>query len=86
MNNLLNILLDIEERQIVKAIQYKNTSLQEIKPISENELHDINANLLLTSNENIAFGVHKKLTNGLITYYLQNRFPENYHSFESIFT
>jgi adenine-specific DNA-methyltransferase len=86
MNNSLNILLDLEERLIVKAIQYKFTSLQDIKPISENELHEINANLLLTSNENVAFGVHKKLINGLISYYLQKRFPDYNHSFISIFT
>lgn len=86
MNNSLNILFDLEERLIVKAIQNKFTFLQDIKPISENELHEINANLLLTSNENIAFGVHKKLINSLITYYLQNRFPEYNNSFLSIFT
>lgn len=86
MNNSLNILLDLEERLIAKAIQDKFTTLQEIKPISENEVHEINTNLLLTSNENIAFGVHKKLINGLITYYLQNRFPDYNHSFLSVFT
>jgi adenine-specific DNA-methyltransferase len=86
VNNSLNILFDLEERLILKAIQNKFAFLQDIKPISENELHEINANLLLTSNENIAFRVHKKLINGLITYYLQNRFPENNNSFLSIFT
>ncbi len=84
MNKSLNILLDLEEHLIAQAIQNKWKSLQDIRPISEEELQEINANLLLTSDENIAFIAHKKLINGLNSHYIKNRFPENLSLFSNL--
>ncbi len=40
-----------------------------MKPISSEDIHLINANLLLTDETNVAFKVHKQLINSL-NYYL----------------
>lgn len=85
MKRLLNNFLDLEERLIVKAIQKKFPSINDLRPISENELHEINANLLLTNEENIAFQVHKDFIECLVTTYIKNKFSVDYKIFNKAF-
>jgi len=85
MKRLLNNFLDLEERLIVKAIQKKFSSINDLRPISENELHEINANLLLTNKENVAFQVHKDFIECLVTTFIKNKFNVDYEIFKKAF-
>ncbi len=86
MNNILNYFLIKEEQQILFEIQknflpYKD----EIKPVSSEDIHLINANLLLTDETNIAFKVHKQLVNSLICAYVNAKFPNQANKLKSVF-
>ena len=67
MSNNFNYFLIKEEQLIAQEIQ-KNflSNADEIKPVSQIEIHSINANLLLTDNRNVAYKVHNELINSLI--------------------
>jgi len=84
LKNLINLILHSEEKLISFAIQNEFIS-DEIKPTSEKELHLINANLLLTDQENLAFRVHKSIINSLITIFLKSRFKENIKELKDVF-
>lgn len=84
MKNLINLILNSEEKLISSAIQKEFIS-DEIKTTSEKELHLINANLLLTNKENVAFKVHKSIINSLITIFIKSRFNENEIELETVF-
>ncbi len=85
MKILLNNFIDLEERLIVKAIQQKFSKINDLRPISENELHEINANLLLTNEENIAFQVHKDFIECLVTIFIKNNFSTDIKLFKNAF-
>lgn len=85
MKTLINHILIIEERLITLAI-HKEFISNEIKPSTEKELHLINANLLLTNQENVAFKVHKKIVNTLISIFLKSEFSDNLNELKNIFT
>ena len=85
MKTLLNNFIDLEERLIVKAIQQKFPNINDLRPVSENELHEINANLLLTNEENIAFQVHKDFIECLVTIFIKNNFSADYKIFKNLF-
>ena len=85
MKNLLSQILVFEERLILSAIQIEFIS-NDITPSTTNEIHLINANLLLTNQENIAFKVHKKVVNSLITIFLKSKFSETLTELEKVFT
>lgn len=86
MNSILNYFLAQEEQLILLEIQ-KNflTGKDELKPVSEKDIHLINANLLLTDETNIAFKVHKQLINSLICAYVDTKFPNQATKLKSVF-
>ena len=86
MNNILNYFLAKEEQLILLEIQ-KNflSDKDEIKPVSSEDIHLINANLLLTDETNVAFKVHKQLINSLICAYVNAKFPNQANELKSVF-
>lgn len=86
MSSILNYFLTKEEQLISLEIQ-KNflSGKDEMKPVSAQDIHLINANLLLTDETNVAFQVHKQLTNSLITSYINTNFPNQINELKSIF-
>lgn len=86
MNNILNYFLTKEEQLILLEIQ-KNflSGKDEIKPFSSEDIHLINANLLLTDETNVAFKVHKQLINSLIGSYVNAEFPNQANELKSVF-
>ncbi len=74
MSNNFNYFLIKEEQLIAQEIQ-KNflSKTDELKPVSQIEIHSINANLLLTDDRNLAYKVHKELINSLITLFISIR-------------
>ena len=84
MKNLINLILHSEEKLISLAIQ-KDFISDEIKPTTEKEIHLINANLLLTNQENLAFRVHKSIVNSLITIYIKSQFNKNETELKTVF-
>jgi len=86
MNSILNYFLAQEEQLILLEIQ-KNflSSKDEIKPVSSEDIHLINANLLLTDETNVAFKVHKQLINSLIFAYVNIKFPNQANKLKSVF-
>lgn len=86
MSNLINYILAKEEQFITLEIQ-KNffSQANEMKPLSQNEMHLINANLLLTDDSNLAYQVHKKSINSLIYLYISHKFKTNVEELNKIF-
>lgn len=86
MNNILNHLIIKEEQLILLEIQRTYLSdKDEIKPISSETIHLINANLLLTDETNVAFKVHKQLVNSLICVYVNKEFSNQASKLKSVF-
>ncbi|HVA98949.1 MAG TPA: Eco57I restriction-modification methylase domain-containing protein [Bacteroidia bacterium] len=84
--NVLNFLYTKEEQLISLRIQKDFfEKSEELKPVSQKELHLINANLLLTNDTNIAFKVHKQLINALITIYIKDKYKKNYKTLQDVF-
>ena len=84
--NILYFLLAKEEQLISLLIQKDFISKSDdLKPVSDKELHLINANLLLTNDLNVAFQVHENLINSLITIYIQEKHNSNYNQLERVF-
>src|SRR5690554_5022016 len=86
MSNILNYFLVKEEQLILFEIQ-KNflADKDEMKPVSAEDIHLINANLLLTDETNVAFKVHKQLINSLICAYVNAKFPNQANELKSVF-
>lgn len=86
MSSILNYFLTKEEQLISLEIQ-KNflSGKDEMKPVSAQDIHLINANLLLTDETNIAFQVHKRLINSLITSYINFKFSNQANELKSAF-
>ena len=86
MSSILNYFLTKEEQLISLEIQ-KNflSGKDEMKPVSAQDIHLINANLLLTDETNIAFQVHKQLINSLITSYINANFSNQINELKSVF-
>lgn len=86
MSNILNYFLVKEEQLILFEIQ-KNflAGKDEMKPISAQDIHWINANLLLTDETNVAFKVHKQLINSLTYIYINTNFPNQENELKAIF-
>lgn len=86
MSNILNYFLVKEEQLILFEIQ-KNflAGKDEIKPVSSEDIHLINANLLLTDETNVAFKVHKQLINSLICTYVNAKYPNQATKLKSVF-
>jgi Alw26I/Eco31I/Esp3I family type II restriction m6 adenine DNA methyltransferase len=85
-SNNLDYFLTKEEQLIALEIQKNFLSQRnELKPISQKELHLINVNLLLTDVSNIALKVHINLINSLITSYINSKFKEHSEELKSIF-
>ena len=75
IDNVLNYLLTKEERLITLQIQDDFFSeSDEITTTSQAEIHLVNANLLLTNELNVAYKIHKRLINSLITIYLKEKY------------
>ena len=86
MNSILNYFLTKEEQLISLEIQKSFLSdKNEMKPVSSDDIHLINANLLLTDETNIAFKVHKQFINSLITTYLNSKFPNQINELKNTF-
>lgn len=86
MNGILNYFLTKEEQLISHEIQKIFLSgKDEMKPVSSNDIHLINANLLLTDDSNIAFQVHKQLINSLITFYVNEKFSNQGSDLKRVF-
>lgn len=86
MNNILYYFLEQEEQLISLEIQKNFLSGEdEMKPISSEDIHLINAYLLLTDDTNVAFKVHKQLINSLIYLYINANFPKQLNELETIF-
>jgi len=85
-DNILNYILTKEEQLIALEIQ-KNflSNVNEVKPISQKEVHLINANLLLTDERNIAFKVHSQIINSLITSYINSKFKKHSEDLKVVF-
>lgn len=86
MSSILNYFLTKEEQLISLEIQ-KNflSGKDEMKPVSAQDIHLINANLLLTDETNVAFQVHKQLINSLITSYINTKFSNQINELKSVF-
>lgn len=86
MSNILNYFLVKEEQLILFEIQ-KNflAGKDEMKPVSSEDIHLINANLLLTDETNVAFKVHKQLINSLICTYVNAKYPNQATKLKSVF-
>lgn len=86
MNNILNYFVAKEEQLILLEIQNNFLSgKDEIKPVSSEDIHLINVNLLLTDETNVAFKVHKQLINSLICAYVNVEFPNQANELKSVF-
>ncbi len=86
MNNTLNYFLAKEEQLILLEIQkHFLGDKDKIQPILSEDIHLINANLLLTDEQNIAFQVHKQLINELISCYIHVRFSHQLDELQTIF-
>src|SRR5690554_6501071 len=86
MSNLLNYFLTKEEQLISLEIQRNFLAgKDEMKPISAQDIHWINANLLLTDETNVAFKVHKQLINSLTYIYINTNFPNQENELKAIF-
>jgi len=85
-SNILNYFLTKEEQLIAHEIQ-KNffSNINEVKPISQKEIHLINANLLLTDESNIAYKAHNQLVNSLITSYISSKFKNHSEELKTFF-
>lgn len=86
MSNNFNYFLIKEEQLIAQEIQ-KNflSNVDEIKPVSQIEIHSINANLLLTDKRNVAYKVHNELINSLITLFIKSKFEGFSEQLKSVF-
>jgi hypothetical protein len=86
MSNNFNYFLIKEEQLIAQEIQ-KNflSNANEIKPVSQIEIHSINANLLLTDDRNVAYKVHKELINSLITLFIKSKFEDFSEQLKTVF-
>ncbi len=86
MSSILNYFLTKEEQLISLEIQ-KNflADKDEMKPVSSEDIHLINANLLLTDETNVAFKVHKQLINSLICAYVNAVFPNQTNELKTVF-
>ncbi|MCF8364146.1 MAG: Eco57I restriction-modification methylase domain-containing protein [Bacteroidales bacterium] len=86
MNSVINYFLVKEEQLILLEIQRNLLSgRDEMKPVSLEDIHSINANLLLTDETNIAFKVHKQLINSLNSFYVTTKFPYQTNELKSVF-
>jgi len=86
MSNHINYFLTKEEQLVALEIQ-KNflSQTNTIKPISQKEIHLINANLLLTDGTNTAYKIHRQLINSLITSYINAKFKKYSEELKSVF-
>lgn len=86
MSYNFNYFLIKEEQLIAQEIQ-KNflSTVDEIKPVSQIEIHSINANLLLTDNRNVAYKVHNELINSLISLFIKSKFEGFSEQLKSVF-
>lgn len=86
MNNILKYYLALEEQLIWLEIQKSFlSSVDEIIPVSSEDVHLINANLLLNDVTNVAFKTHKQLINSLIFAYVNAEFPNQASELKSVF-
>ena len=86
ITNVLNFLLTKEEQLITVQIQNDFFSKSdELTPISQAEIHLVNANLLLTNEINIAYKIHKRLINSLLTIFINETHLEYYTALSDIF-
>ena len=86
MSNNFNYFLIKEEQLIAQEIQKIFLSkTDELKPVSQIEIHSINANLLLTDDRNLAYKVHKELINSLITLFIKSKFEAFSEDLKSVF-
>jgi SAM-dependent methyltransferase len=84
--NVLNYLLTKEEQLITLQIQNDFFSKsEEFTPTSQAEIHLVNANLLLTNEINIAYKIHKRLINSLITIYINEKHLDHYTALNDVF-
>lgn len=86
MNNILTYFLTKEEQLISLEIQKVFLADKaEMKLISSDDIHLINTNLRLTDETNVAFKVHRKLTNSLIASYINSKFSNQTNKLKNIF-
>lgn len=84
--NVLNYLLTKEEQLITLQIQNDFFSEnEEITPTSQAEIHLVNANLLLTNEINVAYKIHKRLINSLITIYINEKHLDHNTALNDVF-
>ena len=84
MKKLLDIFLRFEDGLIERSLKTNyNLDSQEVM-LSDELIHKINANLLLTTEKNLAFKTHRFFIDSLISYYLEGRF-KNYKQLSEVF-
>jgi adenine-specific DNA-methyltransferase len=84
---ILEQYLNMEEQLIALEIEKRFISDKTIgKVISSADTHLINANLLLTDEDNIAYSIHKRLINALVTVYIELKFKKTSSKLKNIFT
>lgn len=78
MNTIfLELLYSLEHQCILKEIQANYLLDNDEDAKYSNEEHEkINSNLLIVSENNLAFTIHRKLINSLITIYIGSQFPK----------
>jgi adenine-specific DNA-methyltransferase len=86
MNSVINYFLIKEEQLILFEIQkFFLSGRDEMKPVSLEDIHLINANLLLTDETNVAFKVHKQFINSLNSFYVNSKFTYLSNELKSVF-
>lgn len=86
MNNLLTYYITLEEQLIFSEIQKVFLSdLGEIELVSSEKILQINTNLILADESNIARKVHKNIINSLINVFLEEKFPNELEGLKIIF-
>lgn len=86
MNKIVNYFLAKEEQLILLEIQQTFLSdKDDMKPVSSEDIHLINVNLLLTDETNLVFKVHKQLINSMICAYINAKFPNQANKLNSFF-
>ncbi len=84
MKNLLDIFLKFEDGLIKRSLKTNYNLDSDEVMLSDELIHEINANLLLTTETNLAFKTHKLFIDSLISYYLKDRF-KNHKQLSEVF-
>ena len=77
MKNLLDIFLEYEESLIENSLKTTYDLNNQQGELKDDLIHEINVNLLVTTETNLALKSHKFFIDCLITTYLEDRFKNH---------